>query len=269
MVWLASPTTQVAAIAEPQLQQPVLQRRDVLVLVDREVPVLLVHGSGDAGLGLEHSRACEQHVLEVELAAVVLELLVGGLQLEQLLRADAGDGPTLLRVLLDGEHRHLAPFDLGGDVAQGRGARTQAHGIGRLTQHPHLVVDDRGRGVAGEGRPEEVQLRERCTVERAGRDAPDAERAESSAQLSCRLRGEGHGHDARRRVRPRVDAMRDAVRDHPGLPGAGAGEHGDGSAQHGRRLPLPFVESVERAHAGDSWASGALRPPRTAVPDGS
>ena len=40
MVWLASPTThRSVAVAEPGVEQPLLQRRDVLVLVDDEVPV--------------------------------------------------------------------------------------------------------------------------------------------------------------------------------------------------------------------------------------
>ena len=70
----------VAAIAAPQLEQPVLERRHVLELVDGEVAVLLVDGCGDVRLRLEHPRARQQDILEVELSPLVLELLVRALQ---------------------------------------------------------------------------------------------------------------------------------------------------------------------------------------------
>ena len=127
-----------------------------------------------------------------------------------------------------------------------------------MGEQPDLVVDDRGRGVAGEGRPEEVQLRERRGVERARGDALDAERTQAPAHLARRLRGEGHRHDPSGRVRPGIDAVRDAVRDHAGLSGAGTREHHDGPAQRGDRLALPFVEAVECAVAHAALAYQSL-----------
>ena len=84
-------------------------------------------------------------------------------------------------------------------------------------------------------------------MERARRDARDAERAQAPAHLARGLRREGDRHDAAGRVRAGVDAVRDAVRDHAGLAGAGAGEHDDGSAQRRHRLELLLVEPLERA----------------------
>ena len=102
-----------------------------------------------------------------------------------------------------------------------------AHAVGRVGEQAHLVVDDAGHRVAGERRPEVVQLRERRGVEGPRRDSFDTERPEAPAHLARRLRGEGDRHDASGRVGAGVDAVGDAMRDDPGLAGAGAGEHDD------------------------------------------
>lgn len=69
---------QAVPVAQPQLQQPLLQRADVLVLVDHEVLVLTAHLIGDVVPLLEHTDREEQHILEVDDAAVALQLLIGG-----------------------------------------------------------------------------------------------------------------------------------------------------------------------------------------------
>ena len=240
----------VAAVAPPQLQQAVLQRRDVLELVHREVPVLLVDGCRHVRLGLEHAGAREQHVLEVELSALVLELLVRALQVGDPAHLES---PDALRarggVLVDAAHRDLAPLDLARDVAQRRDVGLDAHPVGGMGEQPDFVVDDGGGGVAGDRRPEVVELRQRSGVERARRDALDAQSAQSSPHLTGRLRGEGHRHHPSRGVGARVDAVRDAMRDHARLARSGAGEHDDRTAKRRDRLELPFVEAVECAIA--------------------
>ena len=47
---------QFVAAAQPQLKQPLLQRRNVLVLVHHEVPVLLPDGGGDLRVLLQDAR---------------------------------------------------------------------------------------------------------------------------------------------------------------------------------------------------------------------
>ena len=227
-----------------------LERRDVLELVDREVAVLLVDGARDVRLGLEHARAREQHVLEVELAALVLELLVGAVQVGDPLHGEPADPVRPRRgVLLDAAHRDLAPLDAARDVAQRRDIRRDAHAVGRVGEQAHLVVDDAGHGVAGERRPEVVQLRERGGVERPRRDPLDAERAQAPAHLARGLRGEGDRHHAARRVGAGVDAVGDAMRDDARLAGAGAREHDDRAAQGRDGLELLLVEAREHALA--------------------
>jgi hypothetical protein len=53
-----------------------LQRADVLVLVDDEVPVLLPDGVGDVRVVLQHAGGDEQDVLEVDDPALGLDVLV-------------------------------------------------------------------------------------------------------------------------------------------------------------------------------------------------
>ena len=67
MVWLASPTTvRSSPAAEPGVEQPLLHRVDVLVLVDHEVPVLGADLLGDVRVLLDRPDRRPQQVLEVD-----------------------------------------------------------------------------------------------------------------------------------------------------------------------------------------------------------
>ena len=68
---------QLAAPAQPQVQQALLERGDVLVLVDDEVAVLLTDRGGDVVALLEDADREQQDVLEVDDAARGLDVLVG------------------------------------------------------------------------------------------------------------------------------------------------------------------------------------------------
>src|SRR5690606_24035532 len=74
--------TDVVAIAQPEFEQALLRGRDVLILVDDEEPVLRAHLLRDARFTLDHARAGEQHVFEVELTALVLQALVRTVQVD-------------------------------------------------------------------------------------------------------------------------------------------------------------------------------------------
>ena len=122
MVWLASPTTQrLSPAAEPQVQQPLLERADVLVLVDDEVLVLRADLVRDVGAVLQDADREQQHVLEVDDAAVALELLVRRVDLGDLGRVARGLAAGLRgrgRVVVGHGLGDLGPFDLAGDVPQ-------------------------------------------------------------------------------------------------------------------------------------------------------
>ena len=68
----------VLAASEPQLEQPLLEQVDVLVLVDDEVVVLRLHLLGDEGRVLEHRDGEQQHVLEVDQPPLGGDLAVRG-----------------------------------------------------------------------------------------------------------------------------------------------------------------------------------------------
>ena len=95
--------------------------------------------------------------------------------------------------------------------------------------------------------PEVAQLPQRRAVEGAGLDARGAELAQPLAQLARGAGSERHREHLGRRVDTRVHAVGDPVGDRPGLAGAGAGEHPDGSAQRLGHLPLLGIERVQQS----------------------
>ncbi len=86
---------QAVPLPEPQLQQPLLERADVLVLVDHEVLVLGADLLGDVVPVLEDGDGEQQDVLEVDDGAVPLEVLVGGVELGDLGRVAGCDAAGL------------------------------------------------------------------------------------------------------------------------------------------------------------------------------
>ena len=67
MVWLrVADDAHLVAVAEPLVEQRLLQRADVLVLVDDEVVVLLAHRVGDLAVLGDQADGVEQDVLEVD-----------------------------------------------------------------------------------------------------------------------------------------------------------------------------------------------------------
>ena len=69
---------EVAPLPQPQVEQALLERVDVLVLVDDEVAVLAAHGPGDLVVLAQDADGEQQDVLEVDDPALGLDLLVGG-----------------------------------------------------------------------------------------------------------------------------------------------------------------------------------------------
>ena len=113
--------THVASVADPQIEQGLLDEVDVLVLVDHEVAVLLADGARHV-IPLDQEAGHEQQdVLEVDHVAPRLHVLVHLPQTRHRDVVEVGDIAPRLgrvpRVRLGGEHADLGPLDLGGDVA--------------------------------------------------------------------------------------------------------------------------------------------------------
>ncbi len=238
------------APAQPQVEQALLERGNVLVLVDHEVAVLVAHRGGNPLVVLQDGDGQQQHVLEVDVLPVGLHVLVG---LE-----DARDGggvqpaglPAVRRcgdVALRGEHRDLRPFDLRGEVADRGAVGVGAQAPGGLGDQRGLVVDDAGQRTADGLRPEVLQLAQRRGVEGARLHRAGAELAQAGAHFCGGAGGEGDGQQRAGLVDARVHPVGDAVGDGPGLAGAGAGEHAQRPVQRGCHLALLGVQPGEDA----------------------
>ena len=84
----------------------------------------------------------------------------------------------------------------------------------------------------------------------AGLDPARAEHPQPGAHLARRPGGERDREHLGGGVDPGVHAVRDPVRDRPGLAGAGAGQHPHRSAQHLGHPPLLRVEGRQQALRG-------------------
>lgn len=86
---------EVVPAADPEVEQPLLERADVLVLVDHEVLVLGSDVLGDVLAVLEDRDGEQQHVLEVDHGPVALQLFVRRVDLGEF-RGVAGASRRLL-----------------------------------------------------------------------------------------------------------------------------------------------------------------------------
>lgn len=237
-----------AAGAGPLVEEALLERGDVLVLVDGEVPVLGADLVGDVRAVLQDGGGEQQDVLEVDVPSAALGLLVDPVDLGGLggvaggLAAGLGHGRG---VVVGAGLGDLGPFDLGGEVAQLGALDAQAAAAGGLGDQLDLALEQLGDGAADGAGPEVVELAQRGGVEGAGLDAVGAELAQPAAHLAGGAGGEGDGKDLLGLVDAAAHAVGDAVGDGPGLAGASAGEHTDGAVQGGGDGPLLGVESGE------------------------
>ena len=140
----------------------------------------------------------------------------------------------------------LRPLDLGGEIGGGPEAIRTRKRVADLPEEQRLRREE----VADAVGCEVAQLAERRRVERPGTHVGGAERGQPSAQLTCRLVGERHGHQARRRKRSRSDLMREAPRDRRRLPRAGTRKDADRAAHRLRGAALLGVQPVEDVHRG-------------------
>ncbi len=255
---------QVVAVADPQVEEALLEGADVLVLVDHEVLVLAAHGLRDVVPVLDHADGEQQHVLEVDHAAVALELLVRGVDPADLggvtggLATGLGDGG---RIVLRHGLGDLGPFDLARDIAQFIAVEADAAARGGLGDELDLALDQ-PRHVAADGLgPEVLELAQGGRVERTRLDAARAELAQPSAHLARGAVGEGDGEHARGLEYPGPDAVRDAVGDRARLSRAGPGQHAYRAAQGRGHLALLGVEPVEHrvGGVGDLREEGGTR----------
>lgn len=181
--------TEVVPVAEPEVEQPLLERADVLVLVDDEVLVLTAHVVGDVVAVLQDADGEEQHVLEVDHCAVALQLLVH--------RVDLGDLGGIARGVPLGLGDHgrivgghglgdLGPFDLARDIAQFVAVEPDTAAGRRLGDQLDLALQEPWQIATDCFRPEVLELTQRRGVKGPRLHPSRAELAQAPAHLMRR-----------------------------------------------------------------------------------
>ena len=245
---------EVVTVAEPVLEQLLLQQVDVLVLVDGERAVLRAERVAHLRVLLEEPHRQLEQVLEVDQALGLLPpLVLAEDTVHQVDRDRRLAALGLGAIALDGDAAVLRPLDLGREIARGAELERRRERVRDLAQRERL----RGQDPPDALGCEVPQLAKRRRVEGSGADALHPERGEACAQLAGGLVGERDGHDPRRLECAGRDLLGDPAGDRRRLAGARAREDADGAAHGLGRAPLLRVQAVERVHL-------ATVPPRSA-----
>ena len=250
---------QVVASGAEQVDEPVLERIQVLRLVDEHVAVAPAERIGEVGGVLQLADRVGEHVVEVDHAPAALELLVGGVRRGAGL--DAGRGPALRapgdgRVLGRADAACRGPVDLAEEVVEAAAVA----GVDRVGEQSAAVGHDGLRATIGVG-PAVLEDAEHHRVECAGVDPfTDPRAVEPAAQLTRGLSGEGQHERVPGFGGTGEDAVGDAARQHPGLARSGAGDDGDEAGFGGDGSTLIGVEVVEQRIRIDRGIHDAIHP---------
>lgn len=233
---------ELVSVAEPALEQRLLEQVDVLVLVDREREVALAEGLRRLGPLVVEPDGELQQVLEVGQPLRALDLFVSLVDAQHQVRGD--------RRVVVGERVAIAlgrdaavpgPLDLGREVAARPEPERHRQRIGDVPESQGLrgqdAPDRRGREVA--------KLRERRGVERPRLHSLGAERPQTASHLAGSLVGERDGEDLSRLERAGRDLVGNAPCDRGRLARARAGEDADRSADQLGRAPLLGIQARE------------------------
>ena len=248
---------EVVAVAQPGREHPLLQRRDVLVLVDDKAAVAGAELLGHRGVVFDGGGGVQQQIVEVEQGqgfVTHFEGLVRGVDARDLLRVQGNvaagrrDG---VGVLLGADQRRLRPFDLPGQVAHVVGAGIHPGATGGPGHNGELAVQQLPSGVADHPRPEVPQLAHRGGMERQrlhGADTATVLRSgvdgsQPGAHLTRGTLGECHRQHLAGGDMAVGDQLRDPVRDGAGLACSGAREHTDRTARSQHGLALLLIQS--------------------------
>ena len=250
---------QVVAVAEPRVEHALLQRRDVLVLVDDETPVAVPELLRDGGVVLDGGRRVQQQIVEVQQRGAVaasLHRLVPGVHggdpggIERDVATDLGDR---IRIGLGADQGRLRPLDLAREIAHVVGAGLHRGAVGGLGHHAELAVEQLPAGVTDQPGPEVLQLSAGGGVKRHGlhpagarpRPGFQVERAQPGAHLPRGARRERHGQHLAGGHVTGGHQVRDAPGDGAGLAGTGAGQHAHRPTGRLHGLALLVVEVVQ------------------------
>ena len=149
---------EIVAVAEPQVEQRLLQQVDVLIFVDGERSVLRAEGRGCAIVVLEQPHGALEQVFEIEDAVGFLAPLVVGVHARH--QIDRDRRLAVLRdgeVLLGADAAILRPLDFRREVARRPELVRRAQAVADLAQEQRL----RGQNPPELARSEVAELPER------------------------------------------------------------------------------------------------------------
>src|SRR6218665_3358587 len=253
-----------AAVAEPQVQQMLLHRPDILILINHKITVHFTNLNGDGWLGLDHPRCGKQHILKVNHPPLIFERFVGGCEGHVLIdREPTRSAPRLQAsgVVCFVGQGHFPPLDFGRDIPEHGLVNTDATPFSGLREEPTLALKNVWRRATNQLWPKMVELCESRSVKSAGCHGSSTERPKTITQLSGCPGGEGKRHDPTRIKGSGGDTVGDAVGDRPGFAGASARKDTDRAVQRLRDSALFVVKHGEKridrvSHVGGAGVRG-------------
>ena len=185
---------EIRRITHEKPEEPVLERVEVLCLIDRHVPELVAHGCGEPVVAFGLAHHLRDEVVRVHHTAAALEGLVpreNGIELVGAHVAQAGRAHGALhRATLQHPHGHVVD----GDCKRGK-LRLLDVAARRRRENRHAVGDDEWLRLPLVGSALGQQPQTEC-VERVDlRRTVNAETAQAGAHLCRRLPGEGDRED--------------------------------------------------------------------------
>ena len=247
--WVAH-QAEVRPVAQEGLQQAVLQRVEVLCLVDEQMAEAPADGRGPRIVGLHRGQHVVQQVVEVHHAAAALQPGVRLRELGERTGRQRAPTPCRTRLTLVVLRHH----DAGAGPVQVRQRAAGLHpqpGLGEdLLGQAQAVLCHLRRGAVCRGGPV-AQQAQRHRVERARLDAlAQVQPAEAAHQLAGRIAGEREGQDMRRVGRTGGDAVGDPPGEDGGLAGPRGGHHGQRRGRGSDGLALRRVQPRQQVATG-------------------
>jgi hypothetical protein len=233
---------EVVSLAEPELEQRLLEEVHVLVLVDGECAVPRLDHAQRVRVALEQADRAREQVLEVDGAALLLApLVVTEHALHQLRRDRRLVLAEPIEIGLGRQAPVLRPLDLGREIGRSGELVRHRERVADRAERQHLRRED----LQVRHLPEVRELRERGGVEGRRAHALDAERREPRPHLARGLVGERDREDLLGEKRAGRDLVRDPMRDRRRLAGARPGEDADRTPHGLRGQPLLRVQPSE------------------------
>ena len=244
----------ILAATQPHIQQTLLQRGHVLVLIHHKMAVLVADGRGELLILLQHGDGQQQYVLKIDEVTLILQILIRLENTLHILRGNRRGQLLLTQTLHDGvrgEQLNLRPLNQRRQITQQGTVRADAQTVRRLRNERCLILHDGRERTTHHLRPEIRQLTQRRRVEGTRLHTVRTQLMQAGTHLLRRTQGEGQGEHARALVATDRNTVGDAVRNRAGLTGTRTRQHAHGAVQLGGDRTLIRVKPGENIVCGD------------------